>query len=239
MPDTRVCCEAMEGAHLRPVPARPPGPVDPGQAVRHVREILPALDESAATALALVALAGRPRTELAAEGPLGPAELGDALARARKALRRSLFPLPGSGWCERAERLISDRLDGTLEPPGPARLDVHLRNCERCVEHERRLAQATDSLVAAYVEQHPAVPSTEPEAPPEPEQEEEAAPELRVVEYDEAPAPPAPVPERPEPARPPVRSSLAALAWTGLFALAIVLAVATVALLVIGLTGHL
>ena len=36
------------------------------------------------------------------------------LARARKALRRTLAALPGSGWCERAERLISDRIDGAL-----------------------------------------------------------------------------------------------------------------------------
>ena len=36
---------------------------------------------------------------------------------------------------------MSDRLDGALDDAGAARLDVHLRNCPRCVEHERRLIQ--------------------------------------------------------------------------------------------------
>jgi anti-sigma factor RsiW len=74
-------------------------------------------------------------------------ELADSLARARKELRRTLAPLPGTGWCERSERLISDRIDGPLAERDEARLDVHLRNCPRCVEHERRLVQATDALV--------------------------------------------------------------------------------------------
>jgi hypothetical protein len=55
--------------------------------------------------------------------------------------------LPGSGWCERAEELISNRLDEPLADRDARRLDVHLRNCARCVEHERRLVQATDALV--------------------------------------------------------------------------------------------
>ena len=66
-----------------------------------------------------------------------------------------MFPLPGSGWCERAERLISDRLDGALDTRDEARLDVHLRNCPRCVEHERRLVQATDALLGGS----PAMPA--------------------------------------------------------------------------------
>ena len=74
-------------------------------------------------------------------------ELGALLAGARKELRRTITPLGGSGWCERAEGLISDRLDGELGAPDAGRLDVHLRNCPRCVEHERRLVQATDALV--------------------------------------------------------------------------------------------
>ena len=83
-----------------------------------------------------------------------------ALARARKELRRSLWPLPGSGWCERAERLVSDRLDGPLDDVGAARLGVHLRNCPRCVDHERRLVQAIDGLVAGLAgEPEPPVPA--------------------------------------------------------------------------------
>src|SRR4051794_41860658 len=96
--------------------------------------------------------------------------LADLLYAARKALRRSAFPLSASGWCERAERLLSDRVDGVLVPPGPARLDVHLRNCERCVEHERRLSQAREKLVREFIEAHPesagAGPAGRPPAPP-------------------------------------------------------------------------
>lgn len=139
---------------LRPVPFRPPGPVDPEEAARHVDRALPDLDEEARRALALVEVAGRPRDAVAAELSLSADALGHALYRGRKALRRSIFPLSATGWCQRAERLLSDRLDGALPAPGPARLDAHLRHCGRCVEHERRLAQARDALVHEYAELH-------------------------------------------------------------------------------------
>jgi hypothetical protein len=108
---------------------------------------LPSLEALPRNALALVTLSGRTRDEAAARLEVSPDELAESLARARKELRRSLYPLPGSGWCERAERLVSDRLDGELGEVGAARLDVHLRNCRRCVDHERRLVQAIDGLV--------------------------------------------------------------------------------------------
>jgi anti-sigma factor RsiW len=153
----------MERAPLRPVPRRPAGPVDPQVAVAAVEAALPRLDAGAAKALALVALSGRNRAEAAARLGVGPEQVAADLATGRKALRRSVAPLAGSGWCERAERLISDRLDGALDDTGGARLDVHLRNCERCVEHERRLVQATDALLAAIEE-----PSVTPGAPAPP-----------------------------------------------------------------------
>ena len=34
------------------------------------------------------------------------------------------------------------RVDGALSPAGVARLESHLRGCDRCVTHEQRLAQA-------------------------------------------------------------------------------------------------
>jgi hypothetical protein len=142
----------MERAPLRPVPRRAAGPVDPQVAIRVVERALPGIDDQAAAALALVALAGRNRAEAAARLELGEPELATSLAAGRKALRRSVAPLAGSGWCERAELLISDRLDGALDDTGAARLEAHLRNCERCVEHERRLVQATDALLAAVAE---------------------------------------------------------------------------------------
>ena len=159
-----VCSKPMERASLRPVPQRPSGPVEPAEAVAHVTATLPALDEAAAQALALVDLVGRTRPQLSAETGIAPDELAEALARARKALRRASFPLPGSGWCERAERLLSDELDGELAEPGPRRLTAHLANCDRCVEHERRLWQARDQLVAGFEEARAPVPAPEPPA---------------------------------------------------------------------------
>jgi putative zinc finger protein len=211
--------------------------VDPDEALRHVAAALPSLDDAAASALSLVALAGRARPEVAEATGLSEEDLGMALARGRKALRRSMFALPGSGWCERAERLISDRLDDALEAPGPARLDAHLRNCPRCVEHERRLAQATDALVAAFVEAHP-VGSPEPARTVA-----AAAPPLSVVGRDRPPiavrpfgdpVQPAPARREAEPAvalRETADTPLLGLPWAALLAVAIVLAV--VALIVV------
>ena len=189
----------MEPAALNPVRADPPREVAPDEAIAHVARRLPQLDEPAAQALALVELARRPRADVAAELAVGPEAIAAALTRGRKALRRSMFPLASTGWCERAERLMSDRLDGELPPPGPARLDAHLRNCERCAMHERRLEQARDALVHSYLEAHPEPPATGRAAAGSPEGE--AGPDLRVVEVDEAPEPPA---EQPPPADPEV-----------------------------------
>jgi hypothetical protein len=136
-------------APLRPVPGQPAEPVSDADSVALVAAALPSLAEPDRTALALVALAGLPRHQVALRLGRDEAELSEALARARKQLRRSVAALGGSGWCERAERLISDRMDGALAGGDAARLDVHLRNCPRCVEHERRLVQATDALVAS------------------------------------------------------------------------------------------
>jgi hypothetical protein len=137
----------MEHAPLRPVPARPADPVDPAAALREVGGWLPTLSPLAARALALVVLCERPRAWVADSLGVSEGELGELLAEARKELRQTIVVLGGSGWCERAERLISDRLDGPLTDRDVRRLDVHLRNCTRCVEHERRLVQATDALV--------------------------------------------------------------------------------------------
>ena len=166
----------MEQATLRPVPLRPAGPVDPAEALAHVLGALPDLDEQAAQALSLIEIAGRTRDQAVEETGLSQRTLAAALYRARKALRRSMFPLSASGWCERAEMLLSERLDGVLVPPGPARLDVHLRNCERCVDHERRLSQAREKLVREFIDAHPESAGAGPAERPA------AAATLRVVE---------------------------------------------------------
>src|SRR3954447_24971045 len=156
----------VEQATLRPVPLRPVGPVDPAEALAHVLGALPDLSQDAARALSLIEIAGRTRDRAVAEMEISAEVLAELLYSARKALRRSIFPLSASGWCERAERLLSDRIDGVLVPPGPARLDVHLRNCERCVDHERRLSQAREKLVREFIDLHPESEGAGPAARP-------------------------------------------------------------------------
>jgi hypothetical protein len=168
--------------------------VDPAEALRYVEHALPDLDAEAIAALALVQLAGCSREEAADRAGLPLDEAGAALARARKELRRSLVSLPGSGWCERAEGMISDRLDDELEPPGPRRLEVHLRNCGRCVEHERRLAQAIDSLVEGFVGEEERLAQAAGVLPA-PELAD-PGPELAVVDTSEAGPLPAAAPWR-------------------------------------------
>ena len=184
---------------------------------------LPALGERDRTALALVALAGTARPAVAMRLGIAAEELADSLARARKELRRTLSALPGSGWCERSERLISDRLDGALAERNEARLDVHLRNCPRCVEHERRLVQATDALVSG-VAPVPAAPVPAPAAKPA------AKRELAQVE-------PIVQPPKATPARRSSRELASAIGWNALLVFAIVLALASLALALAGALG--
>jgi hypothetical protein len=141
-----------------------------------VLRALPDLSEDSARALSLIEIAGRTRDKALEEMEVPADALAELLYAARKALRRSIFPLSASGWCERAERLMSDRIDSVLVPPGPARLDVHLRNCERCVQHERRLSQARETLVRDFIDTHPESAGAGPAERPA------AVAALRVVE---------------------------------------------------------
>ncbi|MEA2366847.1 MAG: hypothetical protein QOI32_2359 [Thermoleophilaceae bacterium] len=192
----------MEHAPLRPVPARPAGPIDPAAAAREVEAWLPTLPPVVVRAFALVVLAERPRSEVAVQLSISESELGELLAAARKELRQTIVTLGGSGWCERAEGLISDRLDGTLADRDAQRLDVHLRNCTRCVEHERRLVQATDALIFSLGRPGRAVlqPTTPPlsEAPPQEAPPVEAPPPADEPPVEEPPVEEPPVEEPPE-----------------------------------------
>jgi hypothetical protein len=269
----RVSWLRMEHAPLRPVPSRAAGPIDAALAAREVAAALPALSPVEARALALVALAERPRAQAAALLRIDDDTLADALVTARKELRRTVTSLPGSGWCERAERLISDRLDGTPADPNPLgdrdarRLDAHLRNCPRCVEHERRLVQATDALaasIAAGLTPAPPPPTTAPELA---ERSAEAPDPAEAPEPPaEAPDPPAepdePSADAPEPAEPAAehapavvapadvaaaaevlvaartrRQVAAALTWNALIILAVLLALVTIGFTVAGILG--
>ncbi len=213
----------MERIPLRPIPIRPAGPVTPAQAEAAVAEALPALPEREARALALVAVAAVPRAQAAPELGIGEEELALALAAGRKALRAAAMPLPGSGWCERAERLVSDRIDGELPEARAPMLDVHLRNCPRCVEHERRLVHATDALIARV-----------PGVLPQPAGEPVSAPALSLVEdAPEEEAAPAAVDA---PAR--TRRGLAlAATWNVLLVVAVILTLAALALALAGILG--
>jgi Putative zinc-finger len=207
--------------------------MEPAAALREVGSWLPELDPLPARALALVVLAERPRAEVADSLGISGEELRQVLAAARKELRQTVVSLGGSGWCERAEGLISDRLDGALADGDVRRLDVHLRNCTRCVEHERRLVQATDALVrgpggrqAPVAPASPPLteaPAPEPESPPIPppapsEQQIAAAAEVLVVERTRG-------------------QIAAAVVWNSMVALSILLAIVTIAVTILGILG--
>jgi len=246
----------MERAPLRPVPARPAGPVDPAAAVREVEAALPALEPLEVRALALVALADRPRTQVAEMLGIEEQELGVLLAAARKELRQTLIPLSGSGWCERAEGLISDRLDGAVAERDGRRLDVHLRNCPRCVEHERRLVQATDALLAGIAPARPRPASATTEAPltAVPPGELDDGTPAEGAPTEGAPAEPGlPAVETAVPAAPTSdqiaaaaevlvtvrtrRQIAAAITWNAMIAIAVILVVASIVLIVAGALG--
>ena len=230
----------MERAPLRPVPARPAGPVDPAAAVREVVAALPELAPIEARALALVALADRPRPQVAGVLGIEEKELGALLAAARKELRQTITPLGGSGWCERAEGLISDRLDGVV--------------LER---DARRLVQATDALLAgvAPLASRPGgalaptvlvpvgddvVPENEPALEEERALEDEA---LKEATQD-APAELGPPSSDQIAATAEVlvaartrRQLAAAVTWNAMVAIAVILTIASIALIVAGILG--
>jgi hypothetical protein len=205
------------GDALRSLPARLPGPVNPVRAVAHLERTLPALAPAAHRALALVDLGACPRAEAAEELGIPEPELSRLLASGRKALRRTVAELPAGGWCERAEWLISERMDGVLTAPGEARMEAHLRGCGRCATHEQRLVQAHDLMVEAYLEAHPPAPAAA--AVPAPA-------ELRVVE---APAEAGIVV--------PSDRAVSRRAWLVALLLAVLLALAAVVLAVLDATG--
>jgi anti-sigma factor RsiW len=124
--------------------------------------------------------------------------------------------LPAGGWCERAERLISDRMDGVLNAAGEARLEAHLHGCERCATHEQRLVQAHDLMVKSYLEARRSAPAAAAVAAPA---------ELRVVE------PPA------EAGIVPSERGVSRRVWLVALLFAVLLALAAVVLAVLGATG--
>ena len=123
---------------------------------------------------------------------------------------------------------MSDRLDDVLEDS--RLLDSHLANCERCVEHERRLVAAQDALVASFVSSspQPALPSSESPSL-------EPPPALKVIEEPVA-APPAVAPPPPV-ASPRTPRSASGLAWGALAVLTLLLTLAAIAVAIAGFAG--
>jgi hypothetical protein len=158
------------------------------RAERHVFDALPELDAVPRRALALATLADVSRAGIASEIGLAGPELSSALTGARKALRRTRAELGSGGRCERAERALSDRLDGALSSADERFLEAHLARCARCRTHDTELAAALAELRAGFAEPEPVAPAPAPADEPKP------AARLRVV-------PPAPLlPQAPEPA---------------------------------------
>jgi hypothetical protein len=162
-----------------------PAPSD--RAERHLFAALPELDAVPRRGLAL-ALAGVPRAGIASELGLSGAALSAELAAGRKAVRRTRVELGSGGRCERAERALSDRLDGVLSELDARFLDAHLARCSRCRTHEAELTTALDELRAGFAEVEPE-PDAEPPAV-------EAAPEPPAVEAGAEPPAVEPAPPR-------------------------------------------
>jgi hypothetical protein len=162
-----------------------PAPSD--RAERHLFAALPELDAVPRRGLAL-ALAGVPRAGIASELGLSGAALSAELAAGRKAVRRTRVELGSGGRCERAERALSDRLDGVLSELDARFLDAHLARCSRCRTHEAELNAALDQLRAGFAE-----PEPEPEAEPP---AVEAVPEPPAVAAGPEPPPVEPAPPR-------------------------------------------
>jgi len=158
-------------------------PVHGDGAEQHVFAALPGLDAIPRRGLALT-LAGVPRAGIASELGLAGAELSAVLATARKSLRRTRAELPSGGRCERAERALSDRLDGATSAMDERFLEAHLTRCARCRTHELELTAALDELRAELVAQ--AKPVGEPPRA-----------HLRIVPRPLLPAPAQPKPEPP------------------------------------------
>ncbi len=208
----------MEHAPLRPVPELPSRPVPDAAAVALVAAALPAVDERDRIALALVAVAGLTRPQAIMRLGIDAGELAESLARARKGCAAPSSSCTGSGWCERSERLISDRLDGVLADRDAPRLDAHLRNCPRCVEHERRLVQATDALVVRRLPRRARARAGR-------------AARARSLWRSRSRSPVAPAPRRGS------RELVAATGWNVLLAVAVLLALASLALALAGALG--
>lgn len=169
------------------------------RAERHVFGLLGDLPAVERRVLALLELADVDRAGAARDAGLDEQALSAAAARARKALRRTRKPLVSGARCDRAEVLLSDRLDIGLDRHARKWLEIHLARCPRCAEHEALLAEAREELRSTFTDTDRPVPLPTPEQ----QRPEEERAKLRVVPPapEDSPAPestPDPHPESTE-----------------------------------------
>src|SRR3954453_15774437 len=125
------------------------------RAERHVFERVPELGAVERRVLALLELCEFDLPAVAGDVGLAGAELELAVARGRKALRRTVGPLASGARCDRAELLMAG-------VPGRAErkwLDIHLARCPRCEEHLAMLEQALTALRVSFAAQPPMLPA--------------------------------------------------------------------------------
>lgn len=136
------------------------------RAERHVFALLPELGAVERRVLALLELTDAGRAAAAADTGLDDTALRFAAKRARKDLRRGSAPLAAGARCERAELLLSDRLDAPLARQERKWLEIHQARCPRCAEHATLLATARDELRASFVAEPPPAPAPPPAPEP-------------------------------------------------------------------------
>lgn len=162
---------------------RQPATAHRDRAERHVFGLLGDLPAVERRVLALLDLADVDRAGAARDTGLDEEALSAAAARGRRALRRTRRPLVSGARCDRAEVLLSDRLDIGLDRQARKWLEIHLARCPRCSEHEALLAEVRADLRATFTDRdRPVLLPT-----PEHQRPEEERAKLRVV----PPAPPA------------------------------------------------
>jgi len=195
----------------------------PDRAEQQVFAALPELDAVPRRGLALT-LAGVPRAGIASELGLAGAELSAVLATARKALRRTRVELASGGRCERAERALSDRLDGVLSAMDERFLDAHLARCRRCRTHQAELTTALEELRTGFEAPEPPPRARLRVVPPAPLLPAPPEPDRRTVGATMGTVPPvAHTPARHERIRAALPIAVAVLVAIGLIAAAIAL----------------
>jgi anti-sigma factor RsiW len=63
--------------------------------------------------------------------------------------------IPGGISCQEVVEIVTDYLDGKLDPQAVEKLEEHLRQCGPCVEYVNQVRTTTRLAAAARLEVHP------------------------------------------------------------------------------------